>query len=147
MKKVTMYTDGACSKNPGPGGWGAVLIYGGVMKRISGFSAETTNNIMELTAFIEAMKLLKGKCEVDLHTDSKYLIDSATMWLNIWKKNGWKTSARKDVKNIPLWKEISDMINFHKVNFHWVKGHDGDLYNEECDSLAKNEILKNQKPE
>jgi len=147
MKKVTMYTDGACSKNPGPGGWGAVLIYGNVIKKISGYSPETTNNIMELTAFIEAMRLLKEKCEVDLYTDSKYLTDSATVWLNNWHKNGWKTSGKKDVKNISLWKEISDMINFHKVNFNWVKGHDGNLYNEECDRLAREEILRNQKPE
>ncbi|MDD3044152.1 MAG: ribonuclease HI [Candidatus Delongbacteria bacterium] len=147
MKKVTMYTDGACSKNPGPGGWGVVLIYGEKIKKVSGYSSMTTNNIMELTAFIEGMKLLKEKCEVDLYTDSKYLTDSATKWLTGWEKNGWKTSAKKEVKNIPLWKTISEMIRSHKVVFNWVKGHDGNLYNEECDRLAREEILTNQKAE
>lgn len=145
MKKVTMYTDGACSKNPGPGGWGTVLIYGDRIKRISGYCGMTTNNIMELTAFIEGMKMLKEKCEVDLYTDSRYLVDSATKWLHGWICSGWRTSSRKEVKNIGLWKEISSVIAAHKVNFNWVKGHDGNTFNEECDRMAREEIIKNQK--
>ncbi len=140
-----MYTDGACSRNPGPGGWGAVLIYGDNIKKISGYSGETTNNIMELTAFIEGAKILKEKCRVDVFTDSKYLVESATKWLDNWENNGWKTSGRKEVKNIGLWKEISDIIRMHQISFHWVKGHDGNVYNEECDRLARSEIIRNHK--
>ncbi len=138
-----MYTDGACSRNPGPGGWGAILIYGDKIRKVSGFSAETTNNIMELTAFIEGMKILKEKCNIDLYTDSKYLTESATLWLPNWIRSGWKTSSKKDVKNIELWKEIVAFMSLHHINFNWVKGHDGNIYNEECDKMAREEITRN----
>jgi len=144
MKKVTMYTDGACSGNPGPGGWGTILIYGKSVRKISGFSSETTNNIMELTAFIEGMKVLKEKCYVDLYTDSRYLTESATLWLSGWIANGWKTSSKKDVKNVGLWKEIVRLMAMHLINFNWVKGHDGNVYNEECDRMAREEITRNK---
>ena len=139
-----MYTDGACSGNPGPGGWGTILIYGKSVRKISGFSSETTNNIMELTAFIEGMKVLKEKCYVDLYTDSRYLTESATLWLSGWIANGWKTSSKKDVKNVGLWKEIVRLMAMHLINFNWVKGHDGNVYNEECDRMAREEITRNK---
>jgi len=143
MKEVTLYADGACSRNPGPGGWGAVLLYGDRIKKISGFNPETTNNIMEMTAVIEGMSVLKEKCKIDIYTDSKYVVDSATMWLLNWQKNGWKTSAKKPVKNIELWKKIIELSAFHHTKWYWVKGHDGNKYNEECDEMARNEILSN----
>lgn len=144
MKQVSIYADGACSKNPGPGGWGVILIYGDKVKKMSGFQEDSTNNIMEMTAVIEGMKALKERCEVNIFTDSKYVVDSVTEWLPNWKKNGWITSSRKPVKNIDLWKEIVELSGHHKVNWHWIKGHDGNEYNEECDKLAKEQIAENK---
>lgn len=141
MKEVTIYADGACSNNPGPGGWGTILIHGNKSKKLSGYKELTTNNIMELTAVIEGMNALKEKCKIDVYTDSKYIVDSVTKWLPGWQKNGWKTSSKQQVKNIELWEKILEHINFHQVSWHWVKGHDGNIYNEECDKLAKEQII------
>ncbi|MCC8072973.1 MAG: ribonuclease HI [Clostridiales bacterium] len=137
MKKVEIYTDGACSGNPGKGGWGAVLVYGKAEKEISGGEKETTNNRMELTAVIEALKLLKEPCEVLLTTDSKYVCDSVSKgWVYSWQKNGWKKADKKPALNIDLWQELLMLLKRHNVTFNWVKGHNGHPYNERCDSLA-----------
>ncbi len=137
MKKVDIYTDGACTGNPGRGGFGAVLMYKGTQREISRGFRKTTNNRMELMAAIEALKLLKEECEVDLYSDSKYLTDTINKgWLFSWIKNGWKKSDKKCVLNIDLWSEIAELIKKHKVKFIWVKGHDGNKYNEVCDRLA-----------
>lgn len=141
MKKVTIYTDGACSKNPGPGGWGAILIYNGKTKEIFGCNADTTNNIMELTAAIEALKRLKEVCEVDLYSDSAYVINAfLDKWLDKWFKNGWKTNRRKPVKNKALWQELYKLAQIHKVNFIKVDGHCDNELNNRCDELAVNAI-------
>lgn len=145
MKQVTLYADGACSRNPGPGGWAAILIYGEKVKKLSGFQQDSTNNIMELTAVIEGMKALKEKCEIDIFTDSKYIVDAVSEWLPNWQRNGWKTSAGKPVKNVELWREIVELKGFHKIKWNWIKGHDGNLYNEECDVMAKEQIESNKK--
>lgn len=145
MKEVTIYTDGACSGNPGEGGWGAVIMYKGTVKKISGYSEMTTNNIMELTAVIEGVGVLKEKCRINIFTDSKYIVDSVTMWLPNWIKNGWKTSSKKPVKNVECWKKIVELLNFHEIKWNWVKGHDGNIYNEECDRMAREEILIHKK--
>ncbi|HQO08863.1 MAG TPA: ribonuclease HI [Clostridiales bacterium] len=144
MKQVTLYTDGACSGNPGPGGWGSIVMYKDNLRKISGFKKDTTNNIMEMTAVLEGMKTLKEKCEVKIYTDSKYVVDSITKWIENWQKNGWKTSSKKDVKNSELWKEILKLNSYHKTEWIWVKGHNGNEYNEECDRMAREEIEKNQ---
>lgn len=136
MKKVTIYTDGACSGNPGPGGWGAVLIYGKTEKHISGGENETTNNRMELTAAIEGLNSLKSPCIVKLFTDSKYVMDGITKWVDGWIKNGWKNSQKKDVKNADLWKKLLDAVQRHEIEWNWVKGHSGDKYNDIADQLA-----------
>jgi len=137
VKKVEIYTDGACTGNPGKGGFGAVLIYNGNEKRISKGFRKTTNNRMELMAAIEALKLLKEACEVDLYSDSKYLTDAINKnWLSSWQKNGWKKSDKKPVLNRDLWEELISLIEYHTVSFIWVKGHDGNEYNEICDTLA-----------
>ena len=137
LKKVEIYTDGACTGNPGKGGYGAVLIYNGNEKRISKGLRKTTNNRMELMAAIEALKLLKENCIVDLYSDSKYLTDAINQkWLSSWQKNGWKKSDKKPVLNRDLWEELLFHINKHKVTFIWVKGHNGNPYNEICDSMA-----------
>lgn len=136
-KSVVIYTDGACSGNPGPGGWGAILSYNGNTKEIFGGEPETTNNRMELTAAIEALKSLKEDCEVNLYTDSKYVMDGITQWLEGWKAKGWKTSNKKPVKNVDLWQALEEQISKHKVNWHWVKGHDGNEGNERADELAR----------
>ena len=137
MKKVNVYTDGACRGNPGCGGWGAILMYNGKAKELSGGERETTNNKMELTAAIEALKALKEPCEVDLYSDSKYLTDAINKgWVYGWKKKGWKKSDGKPALNVDLWEQILELINKHKVTFIWVKGHDGNEYNERCDILA-----------
>ena len=136
MKKITIYTDGACSGNPGPGGWGAVLIYNSTEKQLSGSADETTNNRMEMTATIEALKSLKEVCEVELFTDSKYVMDGINEWIHNWKKRGWKTSDKKPVKNMDLWQELDELNQKHQVNWNWVKGHAGDKYNEMADELA-----------
>jgi len=137
VKKVQIYTDGACTGNPGKGGFGAVLIYNGNEKRISKGFRKTTNNRMELMAAIEALRLLKEECVVDLYSDSKYLTDAINRnWISSWQKNGWKKSDKKPVLNRDLWEELIALISVHTVEFIWVKGHDGNEYNEICDSLA-----------
>ncbi|UJQ95810.1 ribonuclease HI [Mariluticola halotolerans] len=133
---VTIHTDGACSGNPGPGGWGAVLQYNGHIKELKGGEALTTNNRMELTAAIEALTSLKRACTVELHTDSKYVKDGLTGWIHGWKKNGWRTAAKKPVKNAELWQALDAAVQRHKINWHWVKGHAGDEMNERADQLA-----------
>ncbi len=135
-QNVKIYTDGACSGNPGPGGWGAVLIYGDRTKTLNGGESLTTNNRMELVAAINALNHLKRPCEVDLFTDSKYVKDGLTKWIFNWKKNGWKTAAKKPVKNAELWQELDEAVQRHDINWHWVKGHAGDEFNELADQLA-----------
>lgn len=137
MGKVTIYTDGACSGNPGPGGWGALLLYGEHEKELYGGEAETTNNRMELQAAIEALNALKRSCEIDLYTDSQYVKGGITGWIHGWKKNGWKTSNKKPVKNAELWQALDDALKRHKVSWHWVKGHAGHEGNERADELAR----------
>ena len=143
MKNVEIYTDGACSGNPGPGGWGAVLIYNGVEKQLSGSEKETTNNRMELSAVITALKALKEPCNVTLTTDSKYVCDAINKgWLTSWEKNSWKKADKKPVLNIDLWQELLPLLDKHRVEFIWVKGHNGHKYNEICDKLAVAEYQK-----
>ena len=137
MKKVEIYTDGACRGNPGKGGWGAVLVYNGREKELSGGERETTNNRMELTAAIKALGQLREPCEVTLTSDSKYLIDAITKgWVKSWKSKGWKKSDGSKALNVDLWEELLPLLDTHKVTFVWVKGHDGHPYNERCDKLA-----------
>ena len=137
MKKVTIYTDGACSGNPGKGGWGAVLIYGKIEREISGSEEETTNNKMELTACVEALKLLKEECEVELYSDSAYVVNAFNQnWIEGWIANDWKNSQKKPVANKEIWQELIALCEKHKVTFNKVKGHAGDKYNEICDALA-----------
>lgn len=142
MKRVTIYTDGACSGNPGPGGWGAVLIYNGHNKEISGKVEETTtNNRMELLAVIEALKALKEPCQVEIHSDSAYLINAFQQkWIEKWQKNGWLNSKKEQVENIDLWKALLELAAVHQVEWIKVKGHEGNPMNERCDRLARNEI-------
>ncbi len=140
MKKVEIYTDGACSGNPGKGGWGAVLIYNSKEKQFSGADPSTTNNRMELTAVIEALKALKEPCEVTLTTDSKYVCDAINKgWVYSWQKKGWKKADGKKALNVDLWQQLLEQLQNHKVEFVWVKGHAGHKYNEICDTLAVNE--------
>lgn len=137
MKKLDIYTDGACSGNPGKGGWGAVLVYKGAEKEISGAEKQTTNNRMELTAVIKALQLLKEPCEVNLTTDSKYVCDAVNKgWVYGWKKKGWIKSDKKPALNADLWEELLEQLKIHDVTFNWVKGHNGHPYNERCDKLA-----------
>ncbi|MBQ1441732.1 MAG: ribonuclease HI [Clostridia bacterium] len=144
--KVEIYTDGACSGNPGPGGWGAVLIYGEHEKQLSGGEPETTNNRMELTAVIEALSLLKRPCEVTLTTDSKYVADSVTKgWVYGWQKRGWKKGDGKPALNPDLWEKLLPLLKMHDVKFVWIKGHAGHKYNEICDRLAVSEWQKFKK--
>lgn len=135
-KRVEIYTDGACSGNPGPGGWGAILRWAGQEKELSGGAAETTNNRMELQAVITALETLKRPCHVDLYTDSTYVRDGITKWLAGWKAKGWKTASKKPVKNRDLWEDLDEAVARHDVVFHWVKGHAGHPENERADSLA-----------
>ncbi len=137
MNRVEIFTDGACSGNPGPGGWGAILRYGRSEKELSGGEAETTNNRMELTAAIEALKALKRRCHVDLYTDSSYVKDGIGKWIEGWKRNGWKTAAKKPVKNADLWQALDELRDRHDVTWHWVKGHAGHPENERADELAR----------
>jgi len=137
---IVIHTDGACSGNPGPGGWGAVLEYKGHKKTLSGNNQKTTNNRMELTAAIEALEALNRPSKIDLFTDSKYVRDGITVWISKWKKNKWKTSARKPVKNLDLWIRLESALDIHQVNWHWVKGHSGNPGNEEADKLAQKAI-------
>lgn len=137
MKKVTIYTDGACSGNPGPGGWGAVLQYGEHRKELSGGEPHTTNNKMELTGVIEALRLLREPCEIDLYSDSKYVVDGITKgWAKGWRARGWKKSDKTPAKNPELWGALLDLLEVHTVRFHWVKGHADNPFNNRCDELA-----------
>ena len=145
MKAVEIYTDGACSRNPGPGGWGCVLIYGAHEREMSGFVPETTNNRMELLAAIEALGQLKEPCEVRLHSDSAYLCNGFNEgWVYNWLRSGWKTSSKKDVENIDLWQRLLELIRTHKVFFVKVRGHADNLYNNRCDALARAAITSNR---
>tara|TARA_Y100000996_G_scaffold336528_1_gene273161 strand:- start:371 stop:808 length:438 start_codon:yes stop_codon:yes gene_type:complete len=136
MNKVEIFTDGACKGNPGPGGWGAILRYGTTEKEIYGASKNTTNNIMELTAVIESLKNLNKPCELIITTDSKYVKNGITEWIHNWKKNGWRTAAKKEVKNKELWIELDSLIQIHSISWDWVKGHSGHPENERADLLA-----------
>ena len=141
--RVEIYTDGACSGNPGIGGWGVILRYRQTEKELSGGELNTTNNRMELTAVIEALKALKTKCNITLYTDSKYVMSGITEWLENWKKNGWKTSNKKgEVKNIDLWQTLDELVKPHEIRWVWVKGHAGHAENERVDALARNEVQK-----
>ena len=142
LKNIKIYTDGACSGNPGAGGWGAVLIYGKTEKHLSGNAPDTTNNRMEMTAVIEALKSLKHKCAVAIFTDSKYVMDGATTWIINWKKRGWKTADKKPVKNEDLWRELDELLTQHEISWNWVRGHNGDHYNEIADTLATEAIIR-----
>lgn len=137
MKKVDIYTDGACSGNPGPGGWGAILCYKSIEKEISGGEYSTTNNRMELTAVIEAFQCLREPCEVELYSDSKYVIDALSKgWAASWKEKGWKRSNKEPALNPDLWETLLELVSVHAVTYHWVKGHAENDYNIRCDSLA-----------
>ncbi len=144
-ERVTIHTDGACSGNPGPGGWGAVLQYNGHLKELKGGASDTTNNRMELCAAIEALNSLKRSCQIDMFTDSKYVKDGLTSWIHNWKRNGWKTAAKKPVKNADLWKQLDAAVQRHTIEWHWLKGHAGDEMNERADQLA-NEGMEPFKP-
>ena len=137
MKQVELYTDGACSGNPGPGGWGAILIYKGTEKELSGGEAATTNNRMELTAVIRGLSALKESCIVELYSDSKYVIDGLSKgWAAGWQKNGWKKADKKPALNPDLWEELLNLTEKHQMHYHWVKGHAENPYNNRCDELA-----------
>lgn len=137
MKRVELYTDGACRGNPGPGGWGAILVYRGKEKELSGGEASTTNNRMELMAAIAGMSALREPCEIVLTSDSKYLVDAINKgWLASWKRNGWRKADKSAVLNVELWQKIDALLEIHEVSFVWVHGHTGHPYNERCDALA-----------
>jgi ribonuclease HI len=140
--RVTIHTDGACSGNPGPGGWGVILQWGDHTRELKGGEAHTTNNRMELMAAIMALETLKRPCEVDLHTDSEYLRQGITDWINGWKRNGWRTAARKPVKNSDLWQRLDAAVRRHTVRWHWVRGHAGHDLNERADELAREAIAE-----
>lgn len=137
MDEVVIYTDGACSGNPGPGGWGALMQFGAHEKEIKGGEPDTTNNRMEVMAAIGALEALKRPCQVNLHTDSVYLRDGITKWIINWKRNGWRTAAKKPVKNVDLWMRLEEAMARHQVSWHWVKGHAGNPGNEAADALAR----------
>ena len=140
MPEVEIYTDGACSGNPGAGGWGAILRYGSVEKELSGGESDTTNNRMELTAVIEALKALKKPCNIVIYTDSRYVMDGVNEWMPNWKINGWRTSNKKTpVKNVDLWQSLESLLEIHKIKWVWVKGHNGHPENERVDKLARDE--------
>ena len=138
--KIVVYTDGACSGNPGPGGWGAVLMSGKHRKELFGGERETTNNRMEMMAVISAAEALKHGCMIDIHTDSQYVMKGMTEWLEGWKMRGWRTASKQPVKNVDLWKRLEQALNGHEVKWHWVKGHSGVLENERADELARKGI-------
>ncbi len=140
MPRLTIYTDGACSGNPGPGGWGAVLIWDGKVKEISGGEVRTTNNRMELTATIKALQLLKRRTEVTLYTDSTYVRNGITQWIKKWKQSGWKLRNKNPVKNVDLWMELDQLSGCHQVTWKWVKGHSGNEWNDRADELARNAV-------
>lgn len=137
MKKIEIYTDGACSGNPGPGGWGAILRFGEREKELKGGQVDTTNNQMELMAAIEALNALKEPCEIDLYTDSVYVRDGINKWIDGWKAKNWRTAAKKPVKNVELWQALDEARKRHKIVWHWVKGHAGHPDNERADELAR----------
>lgn len=144
MKQIQIYTDGACSGNPGPGGWGAVLIYQNVKKEISGYMPETTNNRMELFAVLQALRQLKEPCQIDLFSDSAYFINALNNgWLDSWQQNNWKSSSKKDVQNVDIWKALLQEMRKHKITYHKVKGHADNEYNNLCDKLATDAIKNN----
>ncbi|MHA1538962.1 MAG: ribonuclease HI [Alphaproteobacteria bacterium] len=139
-KRIEMYTDGACSGNPGPGGWGALLLFGGHERELYGGQADTTNNQMELLAVIKGLEALKRSVDITIYTDSTYVKNGITTWIHNWKKNGWKTAARKPVKNAELWQQLDTVVKSHKIEWKWVKGHSGDPGNERADELARRGI-------
>ena len=146
MEKVVIYTDGACSGNPGPGGWGTILIYKNVKKEISGYMENTTNNIMEITAVIEGLKLLKYECEVEIYSDSAYVVNAFNNhWIEGWRKKNWINSSKEPVKNKELWQELYNLTKQHNVKFIKVKGHSDNEYNNRCDELARLAIKENSK--
>jgi ribonuclease HI len=140
--RVVIHTDGACSGNPGPGGWGAILQWGDHTRELKGGESHTTNNRMELLAAIVALETLKRPCDVDLHTDSQYLRQGITGWINGWKRNGWKTADKKPVKNVDLWQRLDAAVDRHTVHWHWVRGHSGHDLNERADELAREAIAE-----
>ena len=140
MKTVSIYTDGACRGNPGPGGWGGLIEYGELSKQLYGGDVSTTNNKMELTAAIMALKEIKEPCEIILYTDSKYVLQGIEEWIHNWKKRGWRGANKKPVKNIDLWKELDELRDKHNIKWNWVKGHSGDPGNETADMLANRGI-------
>lgn len=143
MKTVNVYTDGACRGNPGAGGWGAILEYNGKRREMSGGEPETTNNRMELTAVIEALSALKEPCEVNLYSDSKYVIDGLSKgWAQSWKSKGWKKADKSPALNPELWDKLLSLVEIHKINYNWIKGHDGHPENERCDTLATTQADK-----
>lgn len=145
MKKIDMYTDGACSGNPGPGGWGVVLIYKDIIKEFSGYNPETTNNQMEITAVIEGLKKLKEPCEVTIYTDSAYTMNAFSQgWITNWQLSGWKNANKKPVANKELWLELLELLSKHEYSFVKVKGHADNKYNNRCDALATGEIAKHK---
>lgn len=145
MKRVDLYTDGACSGNPGKGGYGGILIYNGVEKEYSGYAPETTNNRMEITAVIEGLKLLKEPVELDIYSDSAYVVNAFELgWVESWSNNGWRTAGKKPVQNLELWLQLLDLLSRHKVTWHKVKGHADNAYNNRCDGLATGQIEKHR---
>ena len=142
MKKIEIFTDGACSGNPGPGGWGVLLRYNKHEKRMKGGARETTNNRMELTAAIKAIQAVKQSCTIELTTDSEYVRKGITEWMYKWKQNNWKNSSKKTIKNLDLWQQLDQEVQNHKINWHWVKGHSGHRENEIVDELAREGIPK-----
>jgi ribonuclease HI len=141
LPHVTIYTDGACSGNPGPGGWGAILVFGERENELKGGAAQTTNNRMELMGAISALEALKRPCRVDLYTDSQYLRGGITGWIHGWKRNGWRTAEKKPVKNVDLWQRLDAALKHHDVRWHWVRGHAGHAMNERADRLAREAIV------
>lgn len=143
MKHVDIYTDGACSGNPGAGGWAAILIFKGVEKTVSGYNKDTTNNRMELFAIIQGLRQLKEKCDVTVYSDSAYAIEPFLQnWITEWQLKDWRTASKKDVKNVDLWKNLLFEVEKHNVNFVKVKGHSDNVYNNRCDKIARNEIIR-----
>jgi ribonuclease HI len=145
QERVELYTDGACSGNPGPGGWGAVLRMGAHEKELFGGEAETTNNRMEMTAVIEALKALKRPVQADIYTDSQYVMKGITEWIHGWKARGWKTASKEPVKNVDLWQLLDKECARHQLKWHWVKGHNGHVENERADALARRGVEQNRK--
>ena len=144
LPHVIVHTDGACSGNPGPGGWGAILKFGDVEKELKGGEPNTTNNRMELLAAISALEAMKKPVRVDIHTDSQYVRNGITSWIHNWKRNGWKTSDKKPVKNVDLWQRLDAALKQHDVHWHWVKGHAGHAENERADQLARDGLAENR---